>query len=206
MPDWNISSNAPDEFGLIQVYWGDGKGKTTAALGTIIRAAGHGYRVHMLQFLKTVEEGPYRPGEYTVLDSIPNVSRESVGAEGWHRPEQNNEKFRKAAMEGITRVKDLLEGVKQAELEDILSSTGDPKDGVHLLVLDELLYAVERDLIEEGEVRNILENKPDQLEIIITGGHKRPDWITDIADLISHVEKEKHPSEAGYQARRGSEY
>lgn len=206
MFDNNTFADAPDEFGLIQVYWGDGKGKTTAALGTIIRAAGHGYRVHMLQFLKTVEEGAYRPGEYTVLDNIPNVSRESIGAKGWHWSGQNDKEFKNAAMEGIDRINELFKGAKQANLANTFSNNSDPRKGVHLLVLDELLYAVERNLVEESEVRSLLENKPEQLEVIVTGGHQRPDWITEIADLISHVENEKHPSEAGYQARQGSEY
>ena len=70
-----IKPAAPEEFGLVQIWWGDGKGKTTAAMGMGLRAAGHGYRVHMLQFMKggtgTVED---IRGEYNAIDAIPGFS------------------------------------------------------------------------------------------------------------------------------------
>lgn len=75
-----------------------------------------------------------------------------------------------------------------------------------MLILDELLYAADRDLVAPEEVVKLIEEKPANLELVLTGSHERPDYLDDCADLISQVKKEKHPIDAGQRARKGTEY
>jgi cob(I)alamin adenosyltransferase len=204
-----VEPAAPPEFGLVQVWWGDGKGKTTAAMGMGLRAAGHGYRVHMLQFMKggasSVEA---TRGEYNAIDAMPGFSYENSGHYGWHAladGSDDDEHVRKARA-GLERARELLTAAGEADLTAPLPLDGPPEDGVHMLVLDEILYAANRDLIDLDEVRELIETKPDDLELVLTGGHEKPEYVYGHADLITNVRKERHPFEDGHGARRGTEY
>ena len=75
-----------------------------------------------------------------------------------------------------------------------------------MLILDELLYAVERELVPERDVLDLARSKPARLELVVTGGHTRPTYLLDAADLVSEVRKVKHPFDAGQAARKGTEY
>jgi cob(I)alamin adenosyltransferase len=75
-----------------------------------------------------------------------------------------------------------------------------------VLILDELLYAVSMGLLDEATVRDLVRSKPDRLELVLTGSHEEPTYLVDDADLVSHVEKTKHPMDAGQRARKGTEY
>jgi len=103
-----IEPTAPEEFGLVQVWWGDGKGKTTAAMGMGLRAAGHGYRVHMLQFMKggtsSVEDVR---GEYNAIAALPGFTYENSGHYGWHGflDESNDEDHEARAKGGLARAR-----------------------------------------------------------------------------------------------------
>ncbi|MFT4883841.1 MAG: cob(I)alamin adenosyltransferase, partial [Natronomonas sp.] len=79
-------------------------------------------------------------------------------------------------------------------------------DGMHMLVLDELLYAADRGLVAPDDVVDLVESKPEGLELVLTGSHERPDYLVDAADLVTNVSKEKHPIDAGQRARKGTEY
>jgi len=200
---------APPEFGLVQVWWGDGKGKTTAALGMGFRAAGHGYRVHLLQFMKggaaSVEDVR---GEYGAIEQVDGFSYEHSGHYGWHgfADESDDDDHAARAQGGLERARDLLVGAHDADLSAPLPSDGDPADGVHLLVLDEILYAANRGLLDPDAVVDLVESKPDGLELVCTGGHDRPTYLTDRADLVTEVRKERHPMDAGQGARKGTEF
>ncbi|MEF8887580.1 MAG: cob(I)yrinic acid a,c-diamide adenosyltransferase [Haloarculaceae archaeon] len=204
-----ITPAAPEEFGLVQVWWGTGKGKTTAALGMGMRAAGHGYRVHVLQFMKggtgTVED---TRGEYNAIAALPGMSYENAGHYGWHgRLDSSDDEAHEARAEAaLTRARDLLEAATRADLTEVLALDGPPEDGVHMLVLDEVLYAANRGLIAEEEVQGLVDGKPANLELVLTGGHERPEYATEAADLVTNVDKEVHPMEAGQGARKGTEY
>jgi cob(I)alamin adenosyltransferase len=204
-----MEPNAPEEFGLVGVWWGDGKGKTTAAMGMGFRAAGHGYRVHMLQFMKggtgSVEDVR---GEYNAIRAMPGFSYENTGHYGWHGflDGSDDDEHEAKASGALARTRELLDAADAADLTAPLDPDGPPEDGVHMLILDEVLYAANRGLVEPEEVVDLIESKPDDLELVLTGGHERPKYAIEHADLVTNVRKEKHPIEAGQRARKGTEY
>jgi cob(I)alamin adenosyltransferase len=204
-----IEASAPEEFGLVQVWWGDGKGKTTAALGMAFRAAGHGYRVHVLQFMKggtgTVEDVR---GEYNAMAAMPGLSYENAGHYGWHgfMDGSDDDEHDARAKGALARARELIEAAGEADLDEPVALDGDPAAGVHMLVLDEVLYAANRGLIDPEDVIGLIEDKPENLELVLTGGHDRPEYVTERADLVTEVGKERHPIEAGQGARKGTEF
>jgi ATP:corrinoid adenosyltransferase len=209
VPARPIEASAPEEFGLVQVWWGDGKGKTTAALGMSARAAGHGYRVHVLQFMKggtsTVEDVR---GEYNAIAALPGLTYENAGHYGWHGflDGSDDDDHEARARGALARTRELVEAAREADLATAFALDGPADEGVHMLVLDEILYAANRGLVDPDEVLALAENKPADLELVLTGGHDRPEFLTDRADLVSHVTKESHPIDAGQGARKGTEY
>jgi cob(I)alamin adenosyltransferase len=204
-----IEPSAPEEFGLVQVWWGDGKGKTTAALGMGLRAAGHGYRVHVLQFMKggasSVEAVR---GEYNAIASFPGLSYENLGHYGWHALSDGSDDRDHAheAQAGYERTEELITAAHETDLTEPLALDGPAEDGMHMLILDEILYAAERDLVTCDDVVSLIETKPDELELVLTGSHTQPDYLSPHVDLITNVCKEKHPIDAGQRGRQGTEY
>jgi len=204
-----IGPAAPEEFGLVQAWWGDGKGKTTAAMGMGLRAAGHGFRVHMIQFMKggasSVEA---ERGEYNAIAAMPGFSYENLGHYGWHGmlDGSDDEEHAAEAQAGFERARALVDTANGVDLSGSLPLDGSPENGVHLLILDEILYAANRELIEPDDLIELVTGKPEGLEVVLTGGHQKPAYIYDHADLITEVGKEKHPIDAGQRARQGTEY
>ncbi len=204
-----IDPAAPEAFGLVQAWWGDGKGKTTASLGMAFRAAGHGYRVHLLQFMKggadSVEDVR---GEYNAIAAVPGISYENTGHYGWHGMADGTDEddHRAKARGALRRAEELLAAAEDADLTAPRPPDSDPEAGVHLLVIDEILYAVDQGLIEEREVLDLVDSKPDRLELVLTGSHTEPTYLLDAADLVSQVRKVKHPFDRGTRARKGTEY
>lgn len=178
------SSNEKDGKGLVQVFTGNGKGKTTAALGTILRAAGHGLRVFVVFFLK----GDYTYGEYDSLTKLPNVSTASFGLRRLIDP--NN-----VDPEEIRQAKLALEAARQA----VLSGEYD------LVVLDEVNVAVKYELIKLDDVIDLVNRKPENVELILTGRYADNRLIAK-ADLVTEMVNVKHPFEKGINARKGIEY
>jgi cob(I)alamin adenosyltransferase len=204
-----IEPSAPEEFGLVQAWWGDGKGKTTAALGMAMRAVGHGYRVHLLQFMKggtgTVEDVR---GEYNAIAALPGFSFENAGHYGWHgfMDGSDDDEHAAQAAGAFARAEELVEAAGNADLTAPLPPDGDPEAGVHMLVLDEVLYAANRGLVDADAVVRLIEEKPAGLELVLTGGHEAPDYLEGHVDLVSEVRKHRHPMEHGQGARKGTEY
>ncbi|QCS42070.1 cob(I)yrinic acid a,c-diamide adenosyltransferase [Natrinema versiforme] len=204
-----IEPAAPEEFGLVQVWWGDGKGKTTAALGMGMRAAGHGYRVHMLQFMKGgASSVDAVRGEYNAMAALPGISYENLGHYGWHgMADESDEADHEAeAQAGLERARELLEAARDADLGAPIDLDAPPEAGMHMLILDEVLYAADRDLISEGDVLDLIERKPDDLELVVCGSHAEPTYLEERADLITNVRKVTHPIDEGQRARRGTEF
>ena len=204
-----IEPAAPEEFGLVQAWWGDGKGKTTAAMGMGFRAAGNGYRVHMLQFMKGGADSVEGVrGEYNAIAAVPGFSYENAGHYGWHGlldGSADDEHEAKAAA-AFDRAEELVIGAAEADLTEPLPLDGEPEDGVHMLILDEVLYAADRGLVDPADVVALAESKPDDLELVLTGSHAEPEYLEGVADLITNVRKVAHPFDAGHRARRGTEY
>ena len=174
-----------DEKGLIHIYYGDGKGKTTAALGLAVRTAGSGMKVIFVQFLKSHETG-----ELAVLESIPNIMvlRGKEGTQfSFSMTEEQKDKTRLVHDENLRKAMELAD----SELCD-------------MVVLDEALGAYSRDLIDKQLLESFVRNKPEQLELVLTG-RKPTEWMIGCADYVSEIKKIKHPYDAGIPARKGIE-
>ncbi len=204
-----IEASSPEGFGRVQLWWGDGKGKTTAAMGMGFRAAGHGFRVHMLQFMKggasSVEDVR---GEYNAISAMPGFSFENAGHYGWHGMADGSEDtdHETEAAAGFERVEELIEAAREADLTEPLALDGAPEAGVHMLILDEVVYAANRGLVDPNELADLIEGKPTNLELVLTGGHEKPEYLYEGADLVTQVKKETHQFETGQRARKGTEY
>jgi len=204
-----IEPAAPEEFGLVQVWWGDGKGKTTATLGMGMRAAGHGYRVHMLQFMKGgASSVDAVRGEYNAIAALPGISYENLGHYGWHGMADGSDEadHEAEAQAGLERAHELLEAADDAALDEPIALDAEPEAGMHMLILDEVLYAADRGLLSEDDVHGLIDAKPDNLELVLSGSHTEPSYLEDRADLITNVRKVKHPIDDGQRARRGTEF
>ena len=204
-----IEASAPEEFGLVQAWWGDGKGKTTAALGMGARAVGHGYRVHMLQFMKGGADSVEAVrGEYNAIRALPGFSYENTGHYGWHGLADGSadDDHERDARAGLERARELVDAAAEATLESPIPLDADPEAGMHMLILDEVLYAADRELVTPAEVCDLIDRAPEQLELVLTGSHTRPAYLEGVADLITNVRKEAHPMDAGQRARKGTEY
>jgi len=174
----------PLERGLIQVYTGPGKGKTTAALGLAMRAAGHGLKVHIVQFMK----GWPHYGELVSVERLPNVTIKQFGRPQFVDKENPDpEDFRLA--------QEALEHGRQAAL------SGD----YDIVVLDEINVALDFGLIELSDVLSLLEEKPDKVELVLTG-RNAPLEVVKRADLVTEMLDIKHPYYEGVEGRRGIEF
>jgi cob(I)alamin adenosyltransferase len=204
-----IEPAAPEALGLVQAWWGGGKGKTTAAMGMGFRAAGQGYRVHMLQFMKggadSVEDVR---GEYNAIAAMPGFSYENAGHYGWHGflDASEDDEHAAQARAAFERAGELVAAAGEAELSAPLALDGDPEAGMHMLILDEVIYAANRDLVDPDALVELLEAKPAELELVLTGGHEAPEYLYDHADLVTEVRKVRHPFDEGQRARKGTEY
>jgi len=170
--------------GLVEIFTGSGKGKTSAALGVVLRALGHGLRVHIVFFMK----GGYPYSERNTLDQLPNVSFRSFGHEHFVDPHNVKEEEKEQAREAL-----------QAAREAIASG------GFDLVVLDEVNIAVAWNLLEVEDVLKLIDEKPQNVELILTGRHADQRLI-ERADLVTEMVEIKHPFEKGIKARRGFDY
>ena len=178
------ASSKPLGKGLVQVFTGNGKGKTTAALGTVIRALGHGLKVFIVVFMK----GDYLYGEWESLSRLPDVGVARFGTEEFTDPANVKPEEREQARQALA-----------AAREAVLSGEYD------LVVLDEVNVAVAWKLVELGEVTRLIEDKPENVELILTGRYADEE-IAKIADLVTEMLSIKHPYDEGIKARKGIEY
>ena len=169
--------------GLIMVFTGDGKGKTTAAVGQAVRALGHGYRVYMIHFMKGRDYG-----EFLSTAGMPNLTIVRAGRDSF----VNREKPDPVDVE-LAR-----DGFKKAG-EAVLSGDYD------LVVLDEINVAVDYGLISKDELLELLQKKPERVSVILTGRSASPEVVR-AADLVSEILSIKHHYEKGADCCPGIEY
>ncbi len=174
------------ERGLIQVYIGDGKGKSTAAIGQAVRAAGHGFKVGFVSFFKDPEAFGY--GEFGSLQKL--------GVSTFHFARRHPHFYKDLSFDEVRR--ECLRGLEFIK-ELFADETWD------MLVLDEINIALRDGFLEEEEILSLLELKPQKLELILTG-RGATEGIIEKADLVSEVKKLKHPYEQGIRHREGIEY
>lgn len=172
--------------GLIHVYTGDGKGKTTAALGLALRAAGCGRTVLIIQFFKGRDSGELRS-----LAAIPNITVLRLKKDYGFFHMMNEE-----SKTAVRKEHDALftYALKQAQL-----------GACDLLILDEVISAYHYDAIDGERLTHFLVHKPEKLEVILTG-RNAPQVFLDCADYVTEMSKRKHPFDQGISAREGIEY
>lgn len=176
-----------DMKGFVHIYTGDGKGKTTAAIGLGVRACGRGMKVLMVQFLKSTPTGEM----YSLKSLEPNF-RLCRGTESkkftWQMGEE--EKAQAAAEQ-----KDMFNNAVNAAMNGECD----------LLILDEILGAISSGMFDKERLVSFIKNKPDGLELVLTGRNADNDLIG-LADYVSEIRAVKHPAEKGINARKGIEY
>ncbi len=170
--------------GLVLLYTGDGKGKSTAAFGQALRAAGHKLRVCIIQFIK----GMTTTGELKAFQKLSENVEFYVKGSGFTWLESDKEKLREISRQAFAFAR-----------EKIMSGR------YEMVVLDELTYLISYGMVAEDEVLELIRNRPAGLHLVITGRNAGKNLI-DAADLVSEVKMIKHPYTSGITARKGIEY
>jgi len=170
--------------GLVQIFTGDGKGKTTAALGTALRALGHGLSVYVVVFMK----GDYPYGEWEALKTFPKATIKRFGFLDFTDPRNVKPEEKEQAEKAL-----------QTAREAVLSGKYD------LVILDEVNIASAWKLVDIEKVAELIKARPPQVELIMTGRFADQKLI-DLADLVTECKKVKHPYDGGTTAREGIEY
>ncbi len=168
--------------GLVQIYTGNGKGKTTATLGLAMRAVGAGLKVYIMQFIKGREYS-----EIKAIKKIKKITVEQCGR-GCFIKKRPLKKDRLLAQNGLKKVQ-----------KNIFSKKYD------LVILDEVNVALELDLLKVNELVSIIKNKPRNIELVLTGRYC-PKTMFKYVDLITEMKEVKHPYKRGIKARLGIEY
>jgi cob(I)alamin adenosyltransferase len=171
------------EKGLTIIFTGNGKGKTTAALGQVLRAAGHGQKTCIIQFIK----GKWPTGEAQAFDKFTGLSEFHTMGSGftWECSEQ-------------TTI-DAADKAWSLAKEKVMSGNYD------LVVLDELTYLVTYKLVAESDVLELIKKRPKKVNLVITGRNASP-GLLEVADLVTEMRLLKHPYKKGIKARAGIEY
>ncbi|MBW1918097.1 MAG: cob(I)yrinic acid a,c-diamide adenosyltransferase [Deltaproteobacteria bacterium] len=169
--------------GLVQVYTGDGKGKTTCALGLALRAVGRGFKVLMIQFLKGEESGE----RLAALRLAPEFTIRHFGRCGFIRKDHPDPQDVAQAQEALALAQ---QSIQSGEYD--------------LVILDEINIALYFNLLSVAEVLDLLQSRPPQVEIVLTGRYAPPEIIA-AADLVTEMKNLKHYYERGIPAREGIE-
>lgn len=170
--------------GLLMVFTGDGKGKTTAALGMALRTAGHGLKVCFIQFIK----GNWKYGELDAVKRFEGLIDFHVMGKGFIWKSNSLDEDNALARKGWDRAVDAMRSGKY-----------------HLLVLDEFTYPLNFGMIEPEPALEVLSHKPPDLHVAITG-RDAPKTIVEAADLVTEMRVVKHPLKAGINAQKGVEF
>lgn len=182
------------EKGLVQIYTGDGKGKTTAAFGLALRAAGQGNKVLIFQFLKP---SSLDLGERKALSSFPAIKVETLDIE-WNMAKSPHDS--KAASEAKSAIHE--------SLETLLMPAA--KRQYDVIILDEIIYCLSENLANLEDIKKLIAGRDKHVEIVLTGRSLKGRGVTremlDLADLVTEMKNVKHPFDNGTIARRGIEF
>jgi len=169
-------------FGMIHIYTGSGKGKTTAALGLAMRAVGHNFKVAIIHFMKIWDYGEVKSLKKLEIDLFRYGTTELID------PKNPSPVDFEQAEKALSKAEELIEN-----------------GNYDILILDEINVALGFNLIPIERVVNLLNKKPDSLELVLTG-RKCPEELIDRADLVSAIDEIKHPYQKGIEARKGIEF
>jgi cob(I)alamin adenosyltransferase len=172
-----------EKLGLVHVITGEGRGKTTSALGLAVRASGRGLKCYIIQFLKGIEYG-----ECLALKKLPNIEVKQFGRPEFiskERPLQIDFELARAGLEYAKRI------IQSNEY--------------NLVILDEINVAISYKLIPLEEVIELVKNKPPNVELVLTGRYA-PMELVELADYATEMKEVKHPYRRGVLAREGIEY
>jgi cob(I)alamin adenosyltransferase len=169
--------------GLIVLYTGHGKGKTTAALGLVFRALGRGLKVGVVQFIK----GKWKTGERTFAETLPELTFLVMGL-GFTWDSDDLSRDKEAARRAWQKAVELINGGEHA-----------------IVVLDELTYVINFDFVSLQEVLGVLQAKPADVHVVITG-RSAPEELVAAADLVTEMKPIKHPFEKGIPAQPGIDF
>jgi cob(I)alamin adenosyltransferase len=183
----NSEGDAMNKQGLIHIYTGDGKGKSTAALGLGLRACGRGFRVWLVQFLKGRDTGELAALQRLTPDFV--VCR--------------NQELKKFVKDLEARELAQVYAATRKLWEEalVVAQTGE----CDLLILDEIMAALHSGALFLPEIVTFLTRKPSALEVVLTGRNAPPELV-ELADYVSEITAVKHPYQQGLPARRGIEY
>ena len=170
--------------GLVEIFTGDGKGKTSAALGVALRALGYGLRVSIIYFMK----GGFPSSEQKVLSQLPNVNLSRFG--GMHFIDPNN-----VEEADKTQAREALKAVRKA-------TTSGKYD---VVILDEVNVATAWGLLSTDDVIQLIKDKPKKVELILTGRYA-DDKLIELADVVTEMKEIKHPYKKGLLSREGIDY
>lgn len=170
--------------GLFAVHTGNGKGKTTAALGLMFRALGHGYKVSVIQFIK----GSWRCGEHKLAETFPDLLDFHITGQGFTWKSENPEQDVALAQDAWQLAKGIIQsGTSQ------------------LVILDELTYLIRYHMVAEEEILEVILNRPNHMHVVITGRYAS-DRLIDAADLVTEMMAVKHPYQTGVSAQKGFDF
>lgn len=178
------------EKGLVQIYTGTGKGKTTAAFGLALRAVGHGARVLIFQFLKPAE---LELGERSMLTTRCEGVVIKWLDEPWDMIRSKQDPAQRQ------RVREAI----HAALQEV--ETAAHERYYDLIVLDEIVFCLNQGLVQMDAVKQLIEHRDARVELVLTGRGASPELI-EMADLVTEMRCIKHPYDSGTQARKGIEY
>ena len=174
-----------NDLGLVHIYCGEGQGKTTCSVGLTVRACGYGLHVLFMQFLKSGDSS-----ELKILKSLPGIDvlgTKPIKKFSFQMTEEEKEETRQINAEQFADMVKMLEN-----------------DHYDMLVLDEVLGSIEAGLLDDQLIVNFLKNRPEQLEVVMTGRYPTAE-LEELADYVSRIDKVKHPYDKGIPARAGIE-
>jgi cob(I)alamin adenosyltransferase len=172
------------EEGMLQVYTGDGKGKTTAALGLALRSVGHGHKVYMIQFMK----GGWDYGELKAAENLPNLTIVQFGRPEFVDPRNPDSRDVELAERAMAHAREVIDSQEY-----------------DVVILDEINVAVAWNLVSLEEVLEMIRDRSRSLEMILTGRYA-PERLMEEADLVTEMKEIRHPWTAGKTMRKGIDY